>query len=317
MDDNATLNTVNHFFKVHGISTDHCHEPNEKCEETAIRAHSIPSGTVLKRLADDGHVVMPRIKPKVPPPAEISFERVGKNQATTFTGLCSQHDSDIFRPIDDGEPDLGNASHLFLLAYRAVLREYHVCLQNAWRFQSTYQKRVEVGPSPGTEPCNYGMFAAAHLANAYECYGYKRQFDQYYLNADWSQLQNHIIVLKDQPPSMAVSSMFSLDDVDAPKTPRVTLSVFPVDTDVMVAFSAVPNDAPFVATYLDRLLSSDGYFQKYLLSKLILQCCDNFVLAPTYYEALTQDRKDSLRQFYVDTILENAEDHEDERLYLF
>ena len=40
-------------------------------------------------------------------------------------------------------------------------------------------------------------------------------------------------------------------------------------------------------------------------------------MAPTYYDALTQDRKDAIRQFYVDTILENAEDHEDERLYLF
>ena len=39
---------------------------------------------------------------------------------------------------------------------------------------------------------------------------------------DWSQLQHHIIVLKRQPASIAVSSMFSLDHVDAPETPRVT-----------------------------------------------------------------------------------------------
>lgn len=317
MDDKAKRETVNHFFKVHGISTDRCHEPSETCNTTAIRAHSIPSGTVLATLADNGHVVMPHMKLKVPPPAEISFKRVGKNQATTFTGLCSQHDNDIFRSIDIGLPDLMNNSHLFLLAYRAVLREFNVCLQNAWRFQSTYQKRVEVGLSPGTEPCDYGMFATAHLANAYECYEYKRQFDQYFLNADWLQLRHHIIVLKDQPPSIAVSSMFSLDDVDAPKTPRVTLSVFPAHNQVMVAFSAVHNDSPVVAKYLDRILSSDGYFQKYLLSKLILQSCDNFVMAPVYYDALAQDRKDALCQFYVDTILENAEDHDDHRLFLF
>ena len=317
MDDKAKLETVNHFFKVHGISTDRCHEPSEKCEQTAIRAHSIPCGTVLGSLADGGHVVMPHMKLKVPPPAEISFKRVGKYQATTFTGLCSQHDNDIFRPVDDGLPDLSDPSQLFLLAYRAVLREFHVCLQNALRFQSTYQKRVEVGLSPGTEPCDYGMFATAHLVNAHECYEYKRQFDHYFLNTDWSPLQHHIIVLKDQPPSIAVSSMFSLDDVDAPETPRVTLSVFPADNQVMVAFSAVPNDAPFVTTYLDRILSSNGYFQKYLLSKLILQSCDNFVIAPTYYDALTKDRKDATCQFYVETILENAEDREDERLYLF
>lgn len=317
MDDKARLETLNHFFKVHGISTHRCHEPSEQCDQTAIRAHSIPSATVLARLSDDGHVIMPHMKLKVPPPAEISFKRVGKNQATTFTGLCSQHDNDIFRPIDGGLPDLGDPSHLFLLAYRAVLREFHVCLQNALRFQSTYQNRVEIGLSPCTEPCTFGMFAVAHLANAYECYQYKREFDRYYLTTDWSQLHHHIVVLKGQPPSIAVSSMFSLDDVDAPETPRVTLSVFPSGPDVTVACSALPHDAPFVRTYLDRILSSESYFQKYLLSKLILQSCDNFVMAPTYYDALTQDRKDAICEFYVDTILENAEDHEDERLYLF
>src|SRR5882724_6123875 len=105
MDEKATLETVNHFFKVHGVSTDRCHEPSEMCEHPAIRAHSIPSGTILAVLADDGHVVMPSLKLKVPPPAEISFKRVGKNQATTFTGLCARHDNDIFRPIDDRLPD--------------------------------------------------------------------------------------------------------------------------------------------------------------------------------------------------------------------
>lgn len=317
MIDKATLETVNHVFKVHGISTNRCHEPSEKCDQPAIRAHSIPSGQVLTRLADDGHVVMPRMKLRISSPPEISFERVGKNKATTFTGLCSQHDNEIFRPIDDGVPNFSDLSHLFLLAYRAVLREFHECLQNAWRLQSIYQKRVEVGLSLRTEPCKYGICATAHLTNAFECYEYKRQFDQYYLNTDWSQLENHIIVLEDQPPSIAVSSMFSLDDVDAPKTPRVTLSVIPVDTDVIVVFSAVPNDAPFVSTDLDRILSSRGDFQKYLLSKLILRSCDNFVLAPRYYDALTQDHKDMLRQFFHRTIDKNAKDYEDKRLYLF
>lgn len=317
MNNKRKLETVNHFFKVHGISTNRCLEPKEACNQTAICSHSIPSGMVLSQLVRNGCVVMPQMKLKYPPPVEIEFKPVGRNKATTFTGLCARHDNDIFRPIDDALPDLGEQSHLFLLAYRAVLREYHVVLQNGLRFQSTYQKRVEVGLSPGFEPCDFGVFATEHLCNAFECYEYKRQFDHAYLASDWSQLQHHIIILKNQTASIAVSSMFSLDDVDAPETPRVTLSVFPAGTDVVVVFSAIPTDARFVTTYLDRILASDGYFQKYLLSKLILQSCDNFVLDPHYYESLPQERKDAMCDFYVETILANAEEHEDERLYLF
>ena len=317
MDDTAKLEGINHFFQIHRSSTDHCHEPSETCRETAIRAHSIPNGAVLSALADDGHIVMPQMKLKNPPPAEIEFKRVGRNKATTFTGLCSKHDNAIFQPIDDQTPDSTDRSHLFLLAYRAVLREYHVCLQNGLRFQFNYQKRVELGLSPGTEPCDFGVFATAHLANAFECYEYKRGFDLAYLSSDWSSLAHHVIVLQDQPATVAVSSMFSLDDIDAPETPRVTLNVYPSDGDVVAAFAATTGDAPHVTGYLNRIFTADGYYQKYLLSKLILQSCDNFAIAPKYYDALSQKRKDALCQFYVDTIQNNAEHHEDERLYLF
>jgi len=313
----ATLETINYFFKVHGKSTDQCHEPTATCSQRAIQAHSIPSGTVLNRLARDGHVVMPLVKLKMPWPAEFEFKRIGKNKATTFTGMCAQHDSGIFRPIDEGLPVLGDPSHLFLLAYRAVLREYHVVLQNAIRFQSVYQKRVAVGLSPGDEPCDYGMFATGHLVNAYDTYQYKRQFDTAYLTNDWSHLKHYILVLKDQAPSIAVSSMFSLDDVAASETPRVTLSIYPAAPDVVVVFSALPRDAPHVDNYLHRILSSESYFQKYLLSKIILQCCDNFVIDPQYFDAMPQDKVAALRNFFVDTISKNAPAHEDGRLYLF
>jgi hypothetical protein len=206
---------------------------------------------------------------------------------------------------------------LFLLAYRAVLREYHACLQNAMRFQSSYQKRVELGLSPGTEPCHFGMLATQHLYNAYECYEYKRQFDQHFLANGWDQLKHHVLFLENQRPTIAVSSMFSLDDIDAPETPRVTLNLWPTTTGVTVVFSAVTNDAQFVAGYLDRILTSHGGAQKLLLSKLILQSCDNFVMAPSYYESLSAERKASICDFYVQTILQNAEDHMDDRLFVF
>lgn len=315
--DKAKLETINHFFKVHGISTERCYEPMEKCDQKAIRAHSIPSSTVLDRLAREGHVIMPKLKLKTPPPSEIQFKRIGANKATTFTGLCAKHDNYIFRPIDDALPDLTDNSHLFLLAYRAVLREYHVVLQNALRFQSTYLKRVEVELSPGTMPCDWGMFATTHLCNAFESYEYKRNFDLAYLANDWLQLKHHVLILKNQKPSIAVSSMFSLDDMDAPETPRVTLSVYPIESDVAVVFSATPNDAPFMDTYLQRLLISEPYYQKYLLSKLILQFCDNFVIDPQHYNSMPKEQKKAIDRFYIGTAFSNNEDYENERLFLF
>lgn len=317
MRDIAKQEAINHFFRLQSKPLGCCLEPTERCAQPSINAHSIPNAKVLSLLAQKGQLVCPRIRLQTPPPALVDFERVGRRFATTFTGLCATHDSNIFKPIDDALPDLGNGNHLGLLAYRAVLREYHVCLQNAVRAQVSYRKRIQLGLSPGHEPCEFGLFAVGAMANAYESYEYKRQYDKYYLESDWSHLWHHIIVLKKQAATIAVSSLFSLDDLDAPHTPRIALSVYPTGSEVVIVFSALPIDVPFVVDYLRAICSSEDRQQKALLSKLILQSCDNFVLSPSYYDALSVEQKDAIIQFYVDTLDYNVDDFEDERLYLF
>ena len=313
-----TANLVNHFFKTFKTTTDRCHEPEETCTQKAIKAHSIPSGSVLSRLSRDGHVVMPRLLHDYPAPPKLLFEHIGRNKATTFTGLCAKHDNLIFHPIDDKTPDISSDRDLFLLAYRATLREYHETLQSAIRFQSMYQKRIEVGLSSGNEPCSAGELATSHSINAYECYEYKRRLDSYYLSSQWSRMKHHVLVFQDQSPSVAVSSLFSLDDVDAPETPRVSLSVLPLNkNNIAVVFTATSRDAQFVDLYLDRILSSELHFQKYLISKLILQSCENFVIDPLYYDSMTKDQQEVINRFFVRTVYRNTDDYDDERLYLF
>jgi hypothetical protein len=41
-------------------------------------------------------------------------------RASTFTGLCSPHDAEIFRPIDTENFNPRSQEHLFLIAYRSV-----------------------------------------------------------------------------------------------------------------------------------------------------------------------------------------------------
>ena len=318
MNDAAKSEVINHFFKLHGVNTRRCYEPSGECTEPAIRAHSIPSGTVLEMLCSrDGHVVMPQVRLRIPPPAEICFQRVGRNNASTFTGLCRTHDNNIFRPIDDSFPDHENAEHLFLLAYRAVLREYHVVLQNAIRFQSTYQKSVESSLSPEHEPSNLGMIAISHRLNAYEMHVYKTLFDRAYLGQDSSALEHRVIQFANQAPTFAVSSLFSLDDVDAPDTPRVALTVYPRESGVVAVISATQTDSPFVFHLFRRLFDTSLDHQKYLLSKIVLHCCDNIVISPDFYDHLPDDTKEAMISFYTKTIIKNAWDHEDPRLFLF
>ena len=256
-------------------------------------------------------------KLKAHPPAEVSFDWVGRNNATTFAGLCARHDNDIFREIDDHIPDHCNPEHLFLLAYRSVLRELHAVIQNAIRIQLTYQKRVEIGVSPGDAPCQAGLLATAYVINAYESYEYKRQFDQVYLSQGWNELHHEVIRLADQRPTVAVSAMFSLDEVEAPETPRATLNIYPAGQDVIAVVSSTAADRPYVAPLVSRIVTAEGHYQKYLLSRLVLQRTSNFVLAPSHFDTLTATQKQAMCQYFVDTFIDDYDDRDDHNLYLF
>jgi hypothetical protein len=129
------------------------------CQEPAIRAHSIQNSRVLDLIAADGHVVTPIMTAAIDTGPRIDFKRVGRNHASTFTGLCATHDHEIFRPIEVSEIDPGKREHLFLLAYRAAYRELHSTMEGAFRLQHSYLERVERGLDPKDEPCEAGIGA--------------------------------------------------------------------------------------------------------------------------------------------------------------
>ena len=51
---------------------------------------------------------------------QATFKSEGRNEASTFTGLCKFHDNHIFEPIEKHPLNLGNPEYLFLLSYRAL-----------------------------------------------------------------------------------------------------------------------------------------------------------------------------------------------------
>jgi hypothetical protein len=76
------------FFKKQKKSFESCLHPSLTCKRPPIRAHSIQNQRVLELIQQNGHVIMPRYKIKGDN-SVLEFERLGRNQASTFTGLCS------------------------------------------------------------------------------------------------------------------------------------------------------------------------------------------------------------------------------------
>jgi hypothetical protein len=160
------------FFKNRGRQMNRCLAPGMNCPNRAIRAHSVQNSRILELLACNGHVKTLSLQASRDN-VEIVLEDVGRNKATTFEGFCSQHDTEVFRPIEEGPISINNGQHLFLLAYRAVARELHAFMDATIKIQTTYNKRVDLGLDKGTEPEPAGMLAIDHMLGAHSTYVYK------------------------------------------------------------------------------------------------------------------------------------------------
>ena len=67
------------------------------CNEKVIKAHSIQNSFIIDQLAKDNHVY--RLNVHNVSNKSIKFQRIGRRQASVFTGLCKKHDN-IFQLID-------------------------------------------------------------------------------------------------------------------------------------------------------------------------------------------------------------------------
>ncbi len=99
---------------------------------------------------------------------------------------------------------------------------------------------------------------------------------------------------------------------------RVTLNVFPIsETESAVIFSYIPEDEALALTSLAAVLNSDGACQRYLLSKLILNNCENFVISPTYYDRWNPEKRAHIVEYFTNTLFTGNLEAENKDLYLF
>ena len=68
---------------------------------------------------------------------------------------------------------------------------------------------------------------------------------------------------------------------------------------------------------LNLVLTSDGSYQKYLLSKLILNNCSNFVVSPSHYDRWAPEKRRAITDYFVRTLFIGDLDVENKHFYLF
>jgi hypothetical protein len=306
-------------FRLRGVEYAKCWWPVEVCTEPAIRAHSVQNATALDLLSEDGHVIAPVVRLHAGARPDVTLERVGRNRATTFAGLCSAHDHKLFAPMEKAVLNLQDVHHRFLLAYRATYYETHATAAAAAVVQAGYLKSADLGITPRDVPSRAGMFSVERMIVAYETWKYKSRLDEAYLEERFDALEHDLLELRVNRPTLAASVLFALDDVDrGDDVVRVCLTILPVsDTLTYALLSYLPEDAPLARASLTRVLDSQGSYQKYELSRRLINHAQNFVLAPSFVRSWSSKRKETITDLFKRTVFLNDFAFDDPDLTLF
>jgi hypothetical protein len=273
----------------------------------------------LDQLARGGQVIGLTQSVSLDKGPQIQFGLVGRNQATTFTGLCSRHDDLIFGPIEKNELNLADPEQLFLLAYRAAYRELHATMEGAAKVQAGYRERVARGLDPKDSPSPAGLLAVERMMVSWVTFKYKSLLDTAYAESDFAQMAHDLVSLDVERPTVAACTLFSVDHIHVrDDVLRIHLNVLPIGpTRTEVLFSYLQSDASPARAFLDRILRSQNLHQRYELSRLILNSCENFVLSPDYFDMWTEEKKRTVQTYFVRTLLKSDLGYESSDLYLF
>ncbi|EWG71720.1 SEC-C motif protein [Enterobacter sp. DC1] len=111
-------------------SSSKCSVPVNKqneCANRIVKAHTLSKSNSLKEIAFEGHVLGLKhgIGSMERNDGQPTLERVGINQASTFTGFCSFHDKELFSCVEDEAFQL-TSKQCTMIAYRPLMREFYV-----------------------------------------------------------------------------------------------------------------------------------------------------------------------------------------------
>ncbi|MGY3135350.1 hypothetical protein ACVWZM_006032 [Bradyrhizobium sp. USDA 4501] len=296
------------FFDLRKKKYERCLHVGFDCKEKPIRAHSIQNSKVLDLLQRDNHVVapLPYVDPATRP--GVKFKSIGRNDASTFTGLCAKHDKELFRLADTEPLDTSNATQFAQLAYRAVMRELHACVEGAYRIDLLHQQHVRDGlvdedtPSPSAIFWDKGWRVIRYRGT---------HFDKPMAAGKDPPLIHRIIELKEQTPTLAAASLFSVEIDSKGDIIGPALTVIPVDAEKTVAIVSFPKKQKSkVEEHLSALFAAtEPIDKKRELSRLIIECVENFVLGPAFHDAMPEDKEKRIIDAYGGlTKLENGAD---------
>lgn len=315
-----------------------CFDDDASCSEKIIRSHSIQNSFILDQLEKNNHLEIIDYTAN----GEITFKSIGRNNASTFTGFCNHHDTQLFAPIDFGQAttiEQISQEQFVLFHYRTLCREYWSKLNAVKVFnflkETTSKKDTEslfkIYPFLQGQTIDWNFLCHDTLEHALLGQTMGSQDVKRYYESLRCQIKNKkfhhtrgIHFKINSAAKFALSSFISpvcdfkgnkANDFLAKTIHYIGLNVFPhkTETHVILTWHKQSNYEELSKQLLE-LTEED---QKIQLSKFILAHSENIVFSPRLTESFTQEQKKRIQNIFTGTAVEffKLSDYEDINLF--
>jgi hypothetical protein len=285
------------------------------CNNDAISSHSIQKA-LLKTIADKtNHLYRFGVN------AEFTFdgkieaivEKIGINKASVFFGYCSDHDTNLFLPIESKPLEEYNIEQNFLLLLRSLNKEYFGSRKAYFLFRDAI---VPVLQNLG----EYDMRGPYLISKLYLKYcelhwieNLKQSIDAAFLLQEYSFPFTFKTKFVDMPCPIFVSTFFALQgtinnilhDIDITKDLPYyfSFSILPINnnkTGIFYAYLSEQEDR--IKDFLLCFEEKDIDKLQIFLTDTILRNSENFYISSEHFEKLNKLKLDLMKDFFYHTI---------------
>jgi hypothetical protein len=289
-----------------------------ECRKKAIKAHSVQNSRVLDLLCQQGHVICIALAHDKKSEPSFQFKRNGRNDATTFKGLCNSHDTEIFKPIECNPIDYDLDEHLFLISYRSILWECHAKISAARKYSFISNKIKGDITNTLLESSEFNMQRDAFIIEAWRECQHKLKYDFIYEYKAYEHIRNNFWIINTNQPTIAAAAVITAGKTKIDDFSRATLNVFPLNKyQTIILLSWLIDDDLDVARYFENLLIPKDCSREIIISKLLIQNSENFVISPKVFGTWSEEKKSNIIAWFSKNLGEHKVNIDDSDVNLF
>ncbi len=284
------------------------------CSEKAISSHSIQEA-LLRTIADtNNQVTQVTVDVKFNPKGDITPKAapIYIRRASTFAGYCNIHDTEVFKPIEDGEINPDNDEQNFVLTLRAIARE---CFVQHANYQ--HMKKLSDGLVKMLEKENVVLPYMAY--QMYERYlelhhvtNMKLLADHIYKEQSYGEYFDYGYMEIDKELPMFVNAFTVIQatndgteyrrNLKKEKPLYLSLTVLKGDGVTRVFYALLKQQKESLRPFLELLNTADAQQKECFLTDTVLRNSDNFYLKTQYWDGIPEDIRSKIVSIFSKTV---------------